>query len=128
MSKISVLHEEFLKGLMYRNIKAPTVEFKFHPKRLWRADCCWEEEKLIVEVDGGVWSNGRHNRGSGYIKDCEKKNTAVLMGYHVMNITHEHISNGWAFEWVGNFLNNKDSGSIPTYPDTPNNKSKTRKK
>jgi hypothetical protein len=63
-------------------------EVKFCPGRDWRADYAFETPhgKYIVEVDGGVWSGGRHTRGGGYISDCFKLNAAALLGYKVIRL------------------------------------------
>jgi very-short-patch-repair endonuclease len=59
-------------------------EFKFHPMRKWRFDFAWPEKRVAVEIEGGVWTRGRHTRGSGYIGDMEKYNSAVEMGWRVL--------------------------------------------
>lgn len=59
-------------------------EFKFHPDRRWRADFAIPSAKLLVEVDGGIWSGGRHTRGGGFIGDMEKLNAAACLGYRVL--------------------------------------------
>ncbi len=61
-----------------------TPEFKFHPTRKWRFDFLHEQSQVVLEVEGGVYSGGRHTRGSGFVKDIEKYNTATLMGYRVL--------------------------------------------
>lgn len=68
-------------------------EYQFCPDRKWRADYVFRlkdrlgiEQKYIVELDGGVWTGGRHVRGGGYIADCMKINSAVLLGYRVIRI------------------------------------------
>ena len=78
----------------------PVQQYKFHPTRRWKADFCWVEEKLIVEVQGGIWMQGRHSRGGGYIKDCEKMNEAVLLGYKYLKVCKEHIDSGQAIDWI----------------------------
>ena len=40
--------------------------------RNWRCDFAWPDRRLIVEVEGGVYSQGRHTRPSGFTKDLEK--------------------------------------------------------
>lgn len=62
----------------------PETEFRFHPERKWRFDFAWPEQKVAVEVDGGVFSGGRHTRGMGFIRDCEKLNMACEMGWKVL--------------------------------------------
>lgn len=69
----------------YSQLPIPAAEYAFAaPARKWRADYCWVHHKLIVEIDGGVWSNGRHTRGAGFLKDLEKLNHAALLGFRVM--------------------------------------------
>ena len=89
-------------------IPMPEREFMFHPQRRWRADFCWPEKMLIVEAEGGVWANGRHSRGKGFIADCTKYNEATLLGYTVLRVTMEHIKSGQAIDWIMRFLENKN--------------------
>jgi hypothetical protein len=69
----------------------PVREYKFHPIRKWRFDLAWPERRVAVELDGGTWSGGRHTRGSGYQKDCEKLNTAVRGGWRVLRYTQTDL-------------------------------------
>ncbi|MDI1225176.1 DUF559 domain-containing protein [Acinetobacter sp.] len=75
-------------------------EYKFHPKRKWRADFHIVGKKILVEVEGGIWSNGRHTRGKGYIGDMEKYNAAVVMGYQVLRFTTEQVNSGLAVQQI----------------------------
>ncbi|MFX9721941.1 hypothetical protein ABTO99_18030, partial [Acinetobacter baumannii] len=59
-------------------------EYKFHPERKWRADFLITGTKILIEVEGGIWSGGRHTRGKGYIGDMEKYNSAAMMGFTVL--------------------------------------------
>lgn len=60
------------------------TEYKFNNNRKWRFDFALPEKKLAVEIDGGIWTNGRHVRGSGFLKDMEKLNSAVELGWKVL--------------------------------------------
>lgn len=62
-------------------------EFKFHPKRRWRFDYAIPEYRIALEVEGGVWTGGRHTRPQGFLGDIEKYNTATLMGWRVFRTT-----------------------------------------
>lgn len=62
-------------------------EFKFHPERRWRFDYAIPQYKIALEVEGGVWTQGRHTRPQGFLGDIEKYNTATLMGWRVFRIT-----------------------------------------
>lgn len=61
-------------------------EYRFAPPRRWRFDFALPEEKIAIEINGGVWSYGRHVRGRGYLNDREKINTAQTMGWRVFEL------------------------------------------
>lgn len=87
MSELENIFERWLQArkiVYYR-------EYKFIPNRRFRADFFIPAINCLVEIEGGVWSNGRHNRGDGYIKDCDKYNLATLHGYRLLRFTTEHI-------------------------------------
>ena len=61
-------------------------------KRLFRCDYLLPNLKIIVEVNGGQWTNGRHNRGGkGYENDLMKLNIAQKNGYKVYQFTYEML-------------------------------------
>lgn len=66
-------------------------EHKFHPKRKWRFDYAIPEHKIALEVEGGVWTGGRHIRAQGFLGDMEKYNTATLMGWRVFRTTPDDL-------------------------------------
>lgn len=61
-------------------------------ERKWRFDFAYVETKVAVEIEGGVWSGGRHTRGKGYIDDCTKYNRASVLGWTVFRLTPEMIT------------------------------------
>ncbi|MFM1691785.1 hypothetical protein [Aeromonas salmonicida] len=76
------------------------VEYRFHPSRKWRFDYSWPDRKIALEVHGGVHVGGRHTRGSGFVKDREKMNSAQLLGWVVLEVTPEHIKSGQLRAWL----------------------------
>ena len=58
-------------------------EYRFHPERKWRFDFAFDG-KVALEVEGGIWTGGRHTRGTGFAKDIEKYNTATLCGWKIL--------------------------------------------
>lgn len=80
-------------------------EHRFHPTRRWRFDFAWPPNRVACEVEGGVWTDGRHTRGSGFTEDCEKYNEAVLDDWKVIRVTAKHIDSGAAVGWLGQALN-----------------------
>ena len=69
----------------------PSAEYRFAPPRKWRFDFAWPEQKVALEIEGGVWVQGRHTRGSGYVKDMEKYNAAATAGWRVLKCTPKDV-------------------------------------
>lgn len=72
----------------------PVTEHRFHPVRRWRFDYAFLDHKVAVEIEGGVWSGGRHTRGKGFLGDLEKYNTAQKMGWKVYRFTPQQLRSG----------------------------------
>ena len=67
-----------------------THEYRFHPVRRWRFDHANPEYKVAIEYEGGIWTGGRHTRGTGYKNDCDKYNAAQVLGWRVLRYTTIH--------------------------------------
>ena len=72
-------------------IPIPEREYKFHPKRKWRIDFAWPDIQLALEIEGGVFTKGRHTRPSGFIKDIEKYNNLTLAGWFLLRFPPNNI-------------------------------------
>ena len=77
-------------------IETPIAEFRFAPPRRFRFDYYWADKKVAVEINGGIWSQGRHTRGFGYLSDMEKLNLAQRMGIRVFQFTPQQLLSGEA--------------------------------
>ena len=97
---MSKIEDEFEFHLKLAKITGWVREYKFHPQRKWRSDFCWPDYKIFVEIEGGVYMQGRHTRGKGFTADCEKYNEAVLLGWHVLRVTSQQVKNGQALQWI----------------------------
>src|SRR3989338_1901333 len=82
----SILEREFLFRIKTAGLPMPEQEYKFHTTRKWRFDFAFlqKHKKIAVELEGGIFSGGRHTRGSGFIADCQKYNAAALLGWTVL--------------------------------------------
>jgi very-short-patch-repair endonuclease len=69
------------------------TEYRFHWQRKWRFDIAFVKEQVAVEVEGGVYQYGRHNRASGYLKDIDKYNTAAALGWRLLRFTPDMLEN-----------------------------------
>src|SRR5262245_37505838 len=64
----------------------PTAEFAFAlaQGRRWRFDWAWPAFRVALEIDGGVWTGGRHTSGKGFLGDMRKLNAAATEGWLVL--------------------------------------------
>jgi very-short-patch-repair endonuclease len=64
----------------------------FDPKRRWRADFAHLRTRCLIEIEGGIWINGRHNRAAGFNADLEKYLEAGLSGWRVFRLGPDQIT------------------------------------
>ena len=84
----------------------PVREYAFAaPARKWLSDFAFLRQRVLVEVEGGTFARGRHTRGDGFEKDCEKYNAATLEGWVVLRVTPRMISSGDAITVIRRALN-----------------------
>lgn len=83
-------------------LPVPVGEYKFHPTRRWRFDWAFLAYMLAVEVDGGSWitGGGRHTRGVGFERDCEKIAEAMCLGWRVLGVTPGMVQDGRALGYL----------------------------
>ena len=62
------------------------AEFRFHPQRRWRADFAHLPSRTLIEIEGGIYVQGRHNRAAGFAADLEKYLEAALDGWRVVRL------------------------------------------
>jgi hypothetical protein len=82
-------------------LPTPVPEFRFHAARKWRFDWAWpgaNEGPLALEIEGGVFMQGRHSRGAGMVKDMEKYNEAAVMGWRVLRVTPKDLESAATFD------------------------------
>jgi very-short-patch-repair endonuclease len=81
-------------------------EYKFHPIRKWRFDYANVELKIAIECEGGVYTNGRHTRGNGFVNDMEKYNTATAMGWRLIRVTPQQFAKFEHLKYIKMILEN----------------------
>lgn len=90
--------------ILMRDLRALGIgfehEYKFHSTRKWRADFLISDTKILIEVEGGIWSGGRHTRGTGYIGDMEKYNAAAVLGFQVLRFSTQQVKSGLAVQQI----------------------------
>jgi very-short-patch-repair endonuclease len=95
---MSDIEDTYAFQLRAAGLPMPEREYRIIPGRRFRADFAWPERRLMAEIEGGVFSRGRHTRPIGYTQDCEKYTLAALEGWKVLRFTSGHVESGWALE------------------------------
>jgi hypothetical protein len=108
----STLEQELSWQIGMAKLKAPVRELKAIPGRRFRFDLAWPDEKLACEIQGAVWTGGRHTRGAGAESDAEKFSLAVLEGWRVLVVCKVHIRSGQALQWIESALRRDATGAI----------------
>lgn len=79
-------------------IPEPMGEYRFHPIRRWRFDWAWPEERVALEIEGGIWMAGKgaHSRPMNIIRDQEKQNEAGKLGWRIFRFSPREFKKGIA--------------------------------
>lgn len=80
-------------------------EYEFHPQRRWRFDYALPRERIALEVEGGVWQYGRHNRAAGFLGDMDKYNAAAVLGWRVLRVTPKNLRRAATLEMIRAAIN-----------------------
>ena len=83
---MSYLEQSFHLWVLNEGLPKPSQEFEFHPSRKWRFDFAWPGHKVAVEIEGVTKTGGRHQRRDGFIKDAEKYEAAMVLGWIVYRV------------------------------------------
>jgi very-short-patch-repair endonuclease len=79
-------------------------EFEFAPPRKYRLDLAFPAQKVGIEIEGGVFSQGAHSRPLGIIRDMSKHNLLILSGWRVLRYTPDQVKQGEAIEGLKSLL------------------------
>ena len=71
-------------------------EYSISPKTKHRFDFALPNQKILIEIQGSIWTNGRHSRGKGFESDCRKSNLAVFLGWRLLKYSTEMVMDGSA--------------------------------
>ena len=97
-----------LFSLKAARLPKPVTEHLFHPKRKWKLDLAYPEERVGIEVEGGTGENrdapSRHLSPDGYREDCVKYFEAALLGWLVIRLPPSMLRDGTAVEMIGRAL------------------------
>lgn len=98
------MDRKILRDLLKRNLaemiaqkSGTNYEYEYlfaAPERKWRSDIAYPSVKVAIEIDGGLWTYGRHNRAASMLSDMEKGNGYSARGWLVFHCPWEWIDGG----------------------------------
>jgi very-short-patch-repair endonuclease len=102
-----------VEDLMFEQISIaeivpPIREYKFLTDRRFRFDFAFPQLMFAIEVEGGIFTRGRHINPMGFTKDCEKYALALINGWKVLRVTSGQVRNKEAIGWIIQYLNRND--------------------
>lgn len=71
----------------------------------WVADFAWLPQRVILEVQGAVWTGGAHTRGKGYTRDLKKARDAARLGWRLIACTPQEMRTPELALALGQLLN-----------------------
>lgn len=92
MVQSSAAETELAALLRKAKLKGFKRQVKYVPGRKFSADFAFPEQKLIVEVDGGIYTRRAHGSVGGIISDMKRTNFAAINGWRVMRYRPDEIS------------------------------------
>ena len=92
MLKTSLLEEQFLRLWDALGGVELVREYRFAPPRRWKADFASLGARVLIEIEGGVWTRGRHVTPKGFTKDAEKYLAATLQGWTVVRLVDSQLT------------------------------------
>ena len=66
------------------------------PARRFEADICCRGARMVFEVDGGLWTKGRHSRPAGIKADHERDLAFLENGWVTLRIDPASADDAWA--------------------------------
>ena len=61
-------------------------------RQRWRANFAYLPGRVLIEIEGGIWVQGRHNRAAGFNADLEKYLEAGLLGWRLFRFGPDQIT------------------------------------
>jgi len=100
----SPLEAELLGQIRLCGLPEPVPQWRFAYPRRWLADFAYPDHMLLIEVEGGIYTGGRHVRAVGFRQDCRKYNRAVELGLRVLRFTADMVRSGEALALIERVL------------------------
>lgn len=95
--------ERFSAACKAAGLPAPTPEYLFAaPERRYRADFAWPDQRVMLEVEGGIWrkGGGAHSHPTNILRDMERTNEATVRGWRLLRFQPEKLTKPETMETI----------------------------
>jgi hypothetical protein len=92
--RIKRIHSQFTDWLTLNKI-AFVKEHKFCKERKWLIDYYLPDLNAAIEVEGGVWSAGRHVNPRGFLNDIDKYNAITMAKIQLLRIDTDRLNSAY---------------------------------
>jgi very-short-patch-repair endonuclease len=110
VSKNDQYERSFAYQLLAHRLPTHVEQFRFGNstdiRKSYRADFCFPDYWLIVEIDGGIWmpGGGAHSHPIDIERNMRKQNDALLWGYSMLRFTPKEVQNHHAIGFTQKVL------------------------
>ena len=115
-AKAKRIQASFLSRLSSADLPEATPEYRFWEGRRFRFDYAWPEHLIALEVEGGLYGNGKncpvckrpsamgHTSVTGIRRDMEKYNEAAALGWRLVRVEPSKLESGETIELLKRIL------------------------
>lgn len=97
----SLPERRLLWAMERAGLPALDMQVRLIPGRKFRYDFVFPAPlNVAIEVQGGQYVRGAHNRPQGYARDAQKAALAQIQGYMVLYVTPDQIASGEALTTI----------------------------
>jgi hypothetical protein len=99
-------------GCELHGLPEPILEYQWHPTREFSADFAFVEQRLLVEITGGIFGRGKpcprckrrppgaHSSIQNLLNDMDKAQQAAILKWRILPVLPKDVENGNAFALI----------------------------
>jgi hypothetical protein len=105
LPRLNAAEEAFAGWLKILDLPQAVRNYRFAPLRKFELDFAWPKLLIGVEIQGGIWrAKGGAHTGLGHLRDMDKNNLAVELGWRVWQFDTDDAKSGRAAQRLEPFL------------------------
>lgn len=100
------LEDDMALQIRAAGLPTPEREAMVIPGRRYRSDFAWPAQRVVLEVEGGIFAQRNrggtsgHSSAAGILRDIEKSNLYTIHGWRLIRAAAPHVRNGEALGWI----------------------------